>query len=381
MKRPLLGLSLIVPLLLAACATRDVTDISGGTIDPAGAGGDSGAAGDGLSGGQAGGSQAGSTQAGAAGQAGSAAGSGNAGGGQAGAAGQGNAGSGQAGAQPFGGGGGAAGAAAGAAQGGTSPFGGGGSPAAGGGTGGISGKGGSAGPGGGGPGGGGSPGGGGPGGAGAGGIAGGAGGAALCVYSGTGLDDPCYTCWNQAQTGSCAKEHDACAGNAECHALMVCWDTCKSDDQKCTKNCSADHPDGASAFQLLQSCLCGLACQTECSDQCSGLSTLNRCKHDVCTSGYDLDPDCSPCAKSICDEDPVCCDIGWDSSCASKAEASCGCPAPGSCLHSECATGAPLDAACSPCAQAVCAMYPLCCDAFGKWDLACANAVASLCSP
>jgi hypothetical protein len=391
MKRSLLAAPLLlVPLLLASCATRDVTDTSGGTIDePTAAGGAAGAGqagaagtagGQGGTGGAATGGTGGTDAAGGKNQGGSGPA------GSSGAAGADPAG-GPGGSNPFGGGG------AGSGQGGGSPFGGGGTAGKGGagasngGTSGVSGKGGTAGSGNAGSGNAGSgnagSGQGGQGGSGQGGMSGGAGGStgALCTYAGTGLDDPCYTCWNQAQTGGCAKEHDACAGDAECHALMVCWDQCKSDDDHCTKSCSADHPDGASAFQLFQSCICGAVCQTECQDQCSGISSLNRCKHDVCTSGFDLDPDCSPCAKTICDEDPTCCDFGWDNSCVTKAESMCGCPPPEACLHSECATGAPLDPACSPCAKAVCDTYPLCCDAFGKWDLACANAVASLCSP
>jgi hypothetical protein len=196
--------------------------------------------------------------------------------------------------------------------------------------------------------------------------------------SATHFDDACYTCWNESQSGVCQQAMDDCQKNPECVAFFSCWDTCVSDDKPCEKKCGTMHAAGAAQFAAFQACVCNEGCASECQDQCQQLRSLNRCRHDACTVGTDLDPDCAPCMKAFCEAEPYCCDFEWDSSCVAKAEAAGCCPA-ATCVHTECSTGAPLDPGCSPCAAAVCAARPVCCAPTGKWDPACVDATATLC--
>jgi hypothetical protein len=197
-------------------------------------------------------------------------------------------------------------------------------------------------------------------------------------------DDPCYTCWNGSRTGQCKAFFDACDTSEDCLKFAACWSSCPYDEDKCFKNCTAQVPGGAVPYHGIRDCIYLTACPTVCAEQCKGIGSANRCNHDVCTTGYDLDPDCSPCAGEICEVDSTCCAFEWDGSCRNKATSVCAldcsnAPLPG-CVHSECATGAPLAPDCSPCAAKVCAQSPLCCAPYGRWDLACAAAADALCN-
>lgn len=197
-------------------------------------------------------------------------------------------------------------------------------------------------------------------------------------------DDGCYTCWNAAREGTCKAQFDACSASAPCLEFAACWSGCASDEDKCFKKCTDLVPAGAAPYGQVRQCVYAKACPSECVDQCKGIGSANRCNHGVCTTGYDLDPDCNECAAKVCATDSICCNLGWDSSCRTKAEKVCqlDCDAPpAGCVHSECATGARLDPACSPCATKVCAQYPICCQPFGRWDIACALAADELCAP
>ncbi len=383
---PMRVLALAFLTVLAACASAQNDDPepgagAGGSSSSAGGSGGSGGGGTGASGGKAGSGNAGGGPGGAGGAGKGAAGTEGPGGSDGGDAGDGGDGgtSGAAGTGGKAGGSGAAGKGSAGVSGGSGQSGVSGQGGATGGVGGAAG----------------SPFGGGPlpktcakGGAGGAGSAGGgkgiAGGYCAADSLGNPNDDPCYTCWNGSRTGACQQRFADCEGSADCVAFFACWSTCNKDEDACTTKCNAAVPGGAEAFSLVRDCVYLTACPQECVDQCNGIGSANRCNHTVCTTGYDLDPDCSPCAAKVCAQDQVCCDIGWEGTCRAKAEKVCGLdcsePLPG-CVHSECATGAPLDAACSPCATKVCQANPLCCQPFGKWDLACAEAADALCTP
>ncbi len=64
------------------------------------------------------------------------------------------------------------------------------------------------------------------------------------------------------------------------------------------------------------------------SDEPSGDEPVaNGCSHNECQTGEKLVSDCSPCATTVCELDPYCCDTEWDSYCIDEARnhASCGC--------------------------------------------------------
>lgn len=53
---------------------------------------------------------------------------------------------------------------------------------------------------------------------------------------------------------------------------------------------------------------------------------MGGCAHDVCTAGAALDPNCDPCAASVCASDSFCCDMAggqWDSICVSEVSQFC----------------------------------------------------------
>lgn len=58
-----------------------------------------------------------------------------------------------------------------------------------------------------------------------------------------------------------------------------------------------------------------------------GANFENTCEHDGCALGEALVPGCSPCATAICAADPYCCNNTWDTQCVNQAIAApeCSC--------------------------------------------------------
>jgi len=112
-------------------------------------------------------------------------------------------------------------------------------------------------------------------------------------------------------------------------------------------------------------------------DQDSGApGSGGTCSHPICSQGNTLDSSCDPCASQICDTDPFCCQVQWDSICVSEVGSICGAPAP-VCQHSICKTGGDLDPTCDPCATDICDQDPYCCNTL--WDRICLSEVSSVC--
>jgi hypothetical protein len=104
------------------------------------------------------------------------------------------------------------------------------------------------------------------------------------------------------------------------------------------------------------------------------------CTHDACEVGDAMDATCSACVTSVCDLDAFCCESAWDEFCVQKAQsvASCGCAPVETCEHSECTAGAALDPDCSSCAQSVCDQDGFCCTT--EWDGTCVLWAEDLCA-
>lgn len=93
-------------------------------------------------------------------------------------------------------------------------------------------------------------------------------------------------------------------------------------------------------------------------------------------------PGCSDatCCSIVCDADPLCCDVQWSSSCASRARTLCeqrdnwNCPCAGSCFEAH-----PENAGCNDevCCAGVCHIDPLCCTQ--AWDQGCATMAEVIC--
>ena len=73
-------------------------------------------------------------------------------------------------------------------------------------------------------------------------------------------------------------------------------------------------------------CKCDCGCGTDDVDCDAGACAT--CAHDECTVGDPLGPQCSPCAKQMCDADPYCCGQYWGASCIEQMKTVCGktCP-------------------------------------------------------
>jgi hypothetical protein len=81
------------------------------------------------------------------------------------------------------------------------------------------------------------------------------------------------------------------------------------------------------------------------------------------------------CCQTVCVEDTFCCEVTWDHICVNEALAMCACGVPqgGDCFEAHDAPGC-NDA---DCCEAVCEIDPFCCDI--QWDSICANEAGSLC--
>ncbi len=113
----------------------------------------------------------------------------------------------------------------------------------------------------------------------------------------------------------------------------------------------------------------------------------DSCAHDRCSTGGPLAPACDPCASIVCEDDPACCTLAWDSTCVEKVRTVCrslNCEeSMGMCAHELCAPGQPLQAGCDApplpvsCTEAVCQVAPNCCTQ--AWDDTCLGLVSSVC--
>ncbi len=158
---------------------------------------------------------------------------------------------------------------------------------------------------------------------------------------------------------SCA--HDVCEpGDPLDPTCSTCVETvCAADPYCCTTAWDA---------------LCVEEAQTLCGATCE--APPPTCDHPVCEAGTALDPSCDPCAQTVCEADAFCCTTFWDRVCVQEAEELCGVTCEG-CAHDLCDVGDALSASCDPCAETVCQADPYCCE--NAWDARCVAEAASMC--
>jgi hypothetical protein len=77
------------------------------------------------------------------------------------------------------------------------------------------------------------------------------------------------------------------------------------------------------------------ACQGEPLETVTAeISAPPSCNHGVCATGGPLAATCNGCASAVCQRDPYCCTIAWDSQCVAESNADCAnvcattCPVP-----------------------------------------------------
>ena len=121
---------------------------------------------------------------------------------------------------------------------------------------------------------------------------------------------------NELDAGACAALRDACKADAECTAIIACWQDEKAPchDELCVSTCIQKHPQGVSILLPLLACI-----DTRCHDECYcsgcrfGVSLCNPCLEKHCEQachGCDRDPQCMAfvyCMSYTCAADDLAC--------------------------------------------------------------------------
>lgn len=235
---------------------------------------------------------------------------------------------------------------------------------------------------------------------------------AECVSLARGLCCGLPGCGNGCN-GSCLLAHDTpycddpsccatvCAQDPFC--CLSAWDSFCVEYalERCSKGCGVGTSGSCFVPKPTGGCAQGdccisvcqqdvFCCDTAWDDVCVQMAQA-ACPDDVPTCGNatgnccdaHLAPACEDesCCAVVCAADPVCCDAGWDTTCANQARTLC----PDLCgveCGDECAGDcctAHDNPACndSSCCSQVCAADPICCEV--RWDFVCANTARALC--
>ncbi len=86
----------------------------------------------------------------------------------------------------------------------------------------------------------------------------------------------CNTCVSSATSpgGSCDASVQACTGDAQCSALLTCFNACNANDQACFNACGTAHPAGVAKYNAIIDCAYCSSCTTLCDQsQCGSPTT------------------------------------------------------------------------------------------------------------
>jgi hypothetical protein len=209
-----------------------------------------------------------------------------------------------------------------------------------------------------------------------------------CVaHAGIGCEDPaCCEIVCGLDPFCCEVQWDSlCADEANIH----CIGHCTSKDNVCdlaTGNCCEPQQGVGCGTTFCCEIVCGLdpfccevqwdaicadAANSQCGDGCGTLPP-----NDCCTPG--LGPGCNDhaCMVIVCQFDPFCCDVVWDTICANEGALHCPhtCGDPSGCCLPTFQPGCD-DARCQ---ALICAADPFCCET--AWDHICAEAAKARCA-
>jgi len=182
----------------------------------------------------------------------------------------------------------------------------------------------------------------------------------------TAWDDQCVSLANTA----CGAQ---CCGDGQCSAESC--ESCPDDCGVCPVEPTCGHSVCAEGDALDP---------TQCFDPCVDevcMATPSCCMGSppswdgACTMQGHMLCGADPCVTAVCQVLPGCCTTGWSAVCVALAAASCA--APCDCAHPICEEGPALAATCDPCAQALCAVDPYCCQ--NEWDDYCVNEAVLVC--
>jgi hypothetical protein len=146
-----------------------------------------------------------------------------------------------------------------------------------------------------------------------------------------------------------------CAGTMACPGSEWLCDDGLDDDGDGSSDCDDPDCEGDPNCPSCGDnwCDAGESCAT-CAPDCGSCAS---CEHSPCTSGSALNASCSSCTQAVCDLDPNCCEVQWESICVQEAQELCPsiCPLPATscgdlrCNGSENCSTCPFD--CGPCAS------------------------------
>lgn len=86
----------------------------------------------------------------------------------------------------------------------------------------------------------------------------------------TGTTADCTSCETQADSSTCTTAYDSCESDSQCTAYASCDSGC-SGDPTCLSNCASQYPNGYSEYQSYKTCICQVACTSQCATQCSNM--------------------------------------------------------------------------------------------------------------
>lgn len=185
---------------------------------------------------------------------------------------------------------------------------------------------------------------------------------------------------------ACENADDLC-GNGSC--VGAAGETCVScpiDCGLCAGDCCEAHTNPGCNNPDIQNCVCDadpFCCEVSWDSNCVAgieLHVCGTCQEDTgCCTGHST-PGCgiAACEDCVCSLEPFCCEIAWDAECvfvvAGACQGACPCAKDNACCKPHGVPGCADDniEAC------VCNLDPICC--FGPWNSACVDLAKTECS-
>jgi hypothetical protein len=84
----------------------------------------------------------------------------------------------------------------------------------------------------------------------------------------TGSAGDCTSCESQADTSTCTTAYDTCEADTNCTSYASCDSNCAG-SASCLASCQSQYPTGYSEYQNYKTCICQVACPSQCATLCA----------------------------------------------------------------------------------------------------------------